>query len=170
MILPFSPLPSSIPVTRDSSEYELTSDDEEEGTREDPPPSHQGKLLLRIKKEQLGKGSSQTQQDPVAKLLQAKKPPILKKKLMCVYKKLVKKADPQGRILSELFMRRPSSKLYPEYYLVIKEPIDLREILKKIKSVEYASLKELESAVELMVQNALTFNEEDSQIYSVGWV
>lgn len=35
--------------------------------------------------------------------------------------------------MSELFMKRPSAKLYPEYYIVIKTPIDFKEIYRKIK-------------------------------------
>lgn len=103
------------------------------------------------------------------KLLQAKKLPSLKKQLMAVYRRLVAKTDEQGRVLSDLFMRRPSAKLYPEYYLVIKEPIDLREILGKVRTGGFPrGLKEMEAALELMVNNALTFNEEDSQVYRVS--
>lgn len=128
---------------------------------------------MRIKKVKLGRPSSSTprttpQADPVTKLLQAKKPPSLKKQLMAVYRSVVGKTDEQGRVLSDLFIRRPSSKLYPEYYLVIKEPIDLREIVGRIRSGGFAGLGEMEEALELMVNNALTFNEEDSQVYSVS--
>ena len=107
--------------------------------------------------------------DYLTKLLQAKKPPSLKKQLMAVYRRLVSKTDDQGRVLSDLFMRRPSSKLYPEYYLVIKEPIDLREILGKVRTGGFpGGLKEMEAALDLMVNNAITFNEEDSQVYRVS--
>ena len=68
--------------------------------------------------------------------LQAKRPPILKKQMMAIYRTLVTKADKDGRLLCELFMRRPSPKVYPEYYLVIKQPIDFREILHKIRTVQ----------------------------------
>lgn len=130
---------------------------------------------MRIKKEKLENGSTtpssspaQPQVDPVTKLLNAKKQPSLKKKLLAVYRSLIQKTDAEGRVLSELFQRRPSSRQYPEYYLVIKEPIDLKEILGKIRSGGYSDLKALESAVELMVTNALTFNEEESQVYMVS--
>lgn len=160
---------SSLSDDRDTSEEDWSSD---EG--KDKGESSQGKLLLQIKKEKLVGAPHTTsvppakQTDPLHKLLQAKKPPSLKKKLMAIYRSVVGKTDEQGRVLSDLFMRRPSSKLYPEYYLVIKDPIDLREILGRVRMDEFAGLKELEQALELMVSNALTFNEEDSQVYRVS--
>ena len=33
-------------------------------------------------------------------------------------------------------MKRPSAKLYPEYYIVIKRPIDFKEMYAKIKSLQ----------------------------------
>ena len=107
-------------------------------------------------------------EDPLFKLLRSKRSPILKKKLLAVYNSVASKADEEGRVLSDLFMRRPSAKLYPEYYVVIKEPIDLREILGRIRGGAFSDLEELSKAIEMMVSNALTFNEEGSQIYSVS--
>ena len=60
--------------------------------------------------------------------------PPLKKCLQALYQTLISKTDKDGRIISELFLRKPSAKVYPEYYIVIKRPIDLKEIAGKIKS------------------------------------
>ena len=154
----------------ETSDEDWFSDDEK-----DKGESSQGKLLLHIKKEKLAGAtptSSSKPTDPVQKLVQAKKNPSLKKKLMAVYRSVVNKTDAQGRVLSELFVRRPSPKLYPDYYLVIKDPVDLREIQGKIKAGEFSGLDELGEALELMVSNATTFNEDGSQVYnvSVGFV
>ena len=54
---------------------------------------------------------------------------------------------------------------YPDYYKVIKDPIDLKTIACKIQDGEYRSLDELEEDFGLMVKNAQTFNEPGSQIY-----
>ena len=75
--------------------------------------------------------------------------------------------DAGGRFLCQLFMKRPSASMYPQYYLVIKNPIDLKEILQKIRSEAYSGMSEMMGDVELMVENACTFNEEDSQVYKV---
>ena len=53
-----------------------------------------------------------------------------------MYRTLTTAVDKDDRLISEMFMKRPSSKLYPEYYIVINKPIDFREISKKIKHKE----------------------------------
>lgn len=55
----------------------------------------------------------------------------------------------------------------PDYYQVIKEPIDLRRIAIKIQTNSYTSLDDLVKDLLLMVQNAKTFNEPGSKIYKV---
>ena len=86
---------------------------------------------------------------------------------MAIYRSLVTKVDADGRLLCELFMKRPSASMYPQYYLVIKNPIDLKEIQQKIRSEVYSAMEEMMSDIALMVENACTFNEEDSQVYKV---
>ena len=151
----------------DSSDDDgLSSDDEDGGVSGGGGGgANGGKLLLRIKKAKLS--SSSKERDPVAKLLKMKRPPILKKKLMAIYRSLVTKTDNNGRFLCELFMKRPSASMYPQYYVVIKNPIDLKEILQKIRSEVYTKMAEMLNDVELLVENACTFNEEDSQVYKV---
>jgi hypothetical protein len=57
---------------------------------------------------------------------------------------------------------------YPEYYNVIKEPIDLKTIAMRIQDNQYRSLDHLEKDMLLMCKNARTFNEPGSVIYKVG--
>lgn len=42
-----------------------------------------------------------------------------------------------------MFMERPSKKLYPDYYKVIAEPIDMLTIEEKIKQEKYKSEEEI---------------------------
>ena len=72
---------------------------------------------------------------PTTQLLfpQSRSRPPLKKKALALYRHLVNHVDSQGRLTAELFMKKPSAKAYPEYYVVIKNPIDFREIAQKIK-------------------------------------
>lgn len=42
-----------------------------------------------------------------------------------------------------MFMERPSKKLYPDYYKVIAEPIDMITIEEKIKQEKYKSEEEI---------------------------
>ncbi|KDR13747.1 hypothetical protein L798_12146, partial [Zootermopsis nevadensis] len=54
---------------------------------------------------------------------------------------------------------------YPDYYEVIKRPIDLERISQKLKSSQYESLDDMVSDFVLMFDNACKYNEPDSQIY-----
>lgn len=73
--------------------------------------------------------------------------------------------DSEGRQLSEVFLKLPSKALYPDYYEVIKQPIDLDKVLQKWKSGTYLSLDDMMADLTLMFQNACRYNEPDSQIY-----
>jgi protein polybromo-1 len=70
-----------------------------------------------------------------------------------------------GRLLHSPFQLLPSRKLYPSYYQVIENPIDLKQIAMKIQANEYTSLNEMEKDLVLMTKNACTYNEPGSQIY-----
>lgn len=70
-----------------------------------------------------------------------------------------------GRLLHSPFQLLPSRKSYPDYYQVIENPIDLKQIAVKIQSNEYGTLADLEKDLNLMTKNACTYNEPGSQIY-----
>ena len=57
---------------------------------------------------------------------------------------------------------------YPTYYEVIKDPIDLRAIARKVQANAYSSLDDLCADIFLLVQNTKSFNEPGSIIYRVG--
>lgn len=74
-------------------------------------------------------------------------------------------ATVDGRPLHTPFLNLPSKKRYPEYYDIIKCPIDLKTIATKIQGCTYASLTQLEKDFLLLTKNACLFNEPGSQIY-----
>ncbi|CAF1584371.1 unnamed protein product, partial [Didymodactylos carnosus] len=74
-------------------------------------------------------------------------------------------AKVDDRPMSDIFLFVPSRKLYPDYYEIIKEPIDLKMIAKKIQLKEYISLENMENDLLLMVSNAKKYNDPKSQIY-----
>ncbi|XP_054640093.1 protein polybromo-1-like isoform X2 [Dunckerocampus dactyliophorus] len=78
---------------------------------------------------------------------------------------LVTYAEPSGRLVSELFQRLPSKAQYPDYYAIIKEPIDLKLIAQKIQMGHYRSVTAMAKDVELLVKNAKTYNEPGSQVF-----
>ncbi|XP_009879672.1 PREDICTED: probable global transcription activator SNF2L2, partial [Charadrius vociferus] len=70
-----------------------------------------------------------------------------------------------GRQLSEVFVQLPSRKELPEYYELIRKPVDFKKIKERIRNHKYRNLSDLEKDVMLLCHNAQTFNLEGSQIY-----
>ena len=68
-------------------------------------------------------------------------------------------------LLCEPFLKLPSRKQYPEYYVVIRRPISFAEIRLKLKQREYGTFLELKQDLELMCNNAKRFNMSESDIY-----
>lgn len=68
----------------------------------------------------------------------------------------------------EDFRNLVSRKEYPDYYKIIKEPMSLNTVRKRILAHKYQSWPEFEKDLELIVENAATFNEEDSFIVQLA--
>jgi ATP-dependent helicase STH1/SNF2 len=69
------------------------------------------------------------------------------------------------RLIIGPFVALPPKKLFPDYYMIITEPICMKMIEKKIKSEEYSSLGDLKKDVQHLCRNAKTYNEDGSLIY-----
>ncbi|CAF2917299.1 unnamed protein product [Rotaria sp. Silwood2] len=74
-------------------------------------------------------------------------------------------ANINERIMSEIFLFLPSRKLYPDYYLIVTNPIDLKMVAMKIQNNQYLTLDDMENDLLLMISNAKKYNDPKSQIY-----
>uniref|UniRef100_A0A4W6D6R8 Protein polybromo-1 n=1 Tax=Lates calcarifer TaxID=8187 RepID=A0A4W6D6R8_LATCA len=89
----------------------------------------------------------------------------LKEVLEQLLEAVVSHTDPSGRLVSELFQKLPSKVHYPDYYAIIKEPIDLRAIAQRIQIGYYKSVNAMAKDIDLMTKNAKTYNEPGSQVF-----
>ncbi|KAI0354614.1 Bromodomain-containing protein [Trametes cingulata] len=71
----------------------------------------------------------------------------------------------EGQIASFQFMRLPSKRQYPDYYLQIKRPIALDDIKAKLEAREYATLEDVRQDLETCFRNAKRYNMKESQIW-----
>uniref|UniRef100_A0A8B9JZJ6 Protein polybromo-1 n=1 Tax=Astyanax mexicanus TaxID=7994 RepID=A0A8B9JZJ6_ASTMX len=92
-------------------------------------------------------------------------PKYLKGLLEQLLEALVSFTDPSGRLVSELFQKLPSKLQYPDYYAVIKDPIDLRTIAQRIQLGHYKSISAMSKDIDLLTKNAKTYNEPGSQVF-----
>lgn len=91
--------------------------------------------------------------------------PKIKKQMNKVLREVIRYADESGRVLSDPFMKLPSRQKLPDYYEIIKKPVDIKKILQRIEDGKYYDFTELEKDFVQLCQNAQIYNEEASLIY-----
>merc|ERR1712146_259596 len=70
--------------------------------------------------------------------------------------------------LSEAFVFKVNKQHYPEYYHIIKNPIDLNTIRKSILKRHYLTIREYYDDMLLLFANAMVYNEPGSSIYEAA--
>lgn len=91
--------------------------------------------------------------------------PKVKKQMQRVMSMVIKYTDDAGRILSDPFMKLPSRNKLPDYYEIIKRPVDIKKIMGRIDDSRYLDFTDLEKDFVQLCQNAQIYNEEASLIY-----
>lgn len=71
-----------------------------------------------------------------------------------------------GRLRSALFVDIPKRSEYPDYHIVIAQPIALKQIKRRIESHSYENLHALQADFHLMFNNARTYNQEGSFVWN----
>lgn len=91
---------------------------------------------------------------------------VVSKEARELYNYALEYSDEGGRILSDIFLVKPSKKLYPDYYQLIKYPVAFENVSSSIGSNAYDSLKEVLEDFHLIFSNARIYNTEDSIVYA----
>lgn len=89
----------------------------------------------------------------------------LAQKIKTLFDTLKDYRDAKGRQLSLIFLKLPSKHEYPDYYDIIKRPLDMEKISTKIRANNYDTLEDAVADFTLVFDNACKYNEPDSQIY-----
>lgn len=100
---------------------------------------------------------------PVEKL--PPNPPELTRLLNTLVDMVINYKDGCGRQISKGFVQLPSRKEVPEYYELIRKPVDFRRIRERVRNHKYRCVGDLEKDIHQLCQNAQTYNLEGSQIY-----
>ncbi|XP_056290151.1 probable global transcription activator SNF2L2 isoform X3 [Pseudoliparis swirei] len=91
-------------------------------------------------------------------------PPELTRTLSTLVDMVLTYKDGSGRQIGKGFVQLPSKKEVPEYYELIRKPVDFRRIKERVRSHKYRSVVDLEKDVFLLCHNAQTYNLEGSQV------
>ncbi|KAF2114895.1 SNF2 family N-terminal domain-containing protein [Lophiotrema nucula] len=73
--------------------------------------------------------------------------------------------DLQPRGIIDPFIELPDRFDYPDYYQIIKNPICMNQIKKKINKKEYQTLKQFMQDIRNLCNNCRTYNEDTSLLY-----
>merc|ERR1719205_28447 len=87
------------------------------------------------------------------------------KKMKKLLEVVMQYEDSDGRILSEPFYKLPSRKELPDYYEVIRKPVDIAKIQQRIDEEYYEDMDALEKDFALMCKNTQQYNEDGSLIF-----
>uniref|UniRef100_A0A8C2DD13 SWI/SNF related, matrix associated, actin dependent regulator of chromatin, subfamily a, member 2 n=1 Tax=Cyprinus carpio TaxID=7962 RepID=A0A8C2DD13_CYPCA len=121
-----------------------------------------------MRREDTDKAKKRRGRPPAEKL--SPNPPKLTKQMNAIVDTVINYRDRtqleiSGRQLSEVFVQLPSRKELPEYYELIRKPVDFKKIKERVRNHKYRSVSDLEKDVMLRCHNAQTYNLEGSQIY-----
>ena len=91
----------------------------------------------------------------------------LQKKMKKLMEIVIQYKDQDGsdRVLSDPFMKLPTRKELPDYYDVIKKPVDITKILTKIEDGKYDNMDVMEKDFMLLCQNTQKYNQDGSLIH-----
>ncbi|KAK3800671.1 hypothetical protein RRG08_003077 [Elysia crispata] len=89
----------------------------------------------------------------------------LSEKLQDLYESVRDYQDRSGRALSTPFIKLPNKTDYPDYYEVIKKPIDMLRIQQKMSVSQYENVEDMVADFVQMFDNACKYNEPESVIY-----
>lgn len=88
----------------------------------------------------------------------------LEKSEVRIMDELARYKQGRSRLVAELFIDEPSREDYPDYYNIISNPTSINTIKNQITYGRARTISAFKSIVQLMFDNALKANEENSQV------
>ncbi|XP_047227916.1 probable global transcription activator SNF2L2 isoform X1 [Girardinichthys multiradiatus] len=158
-----SPTDSSLFLQPEAGKNSSLEDMEEDISLKKRKGDHHGEKELQVSQETSEKVKRKRGRPPAEKL--PPNPPELTRTLNTLVDMVINYKDGLGRQISKGFVQLPSKKEVPEYYELIRKPVDFRRIRERVRNHKYRSVGDLEKDVFLLCHNAQTYNLEGSQIY-----
>ncbi|KAL7834719.1 hypothetical protein SRHO_G00289660 [Serrasalmus rhombeus] len=141
----------------------VSEDMEEESSLKKRKSDHQGNQASETGQEVVEKVKKRRGRPPAEKL--PPNPPKLTKQMNTLVDMVMNYKDTLGRQISKGFVQLPSRKEVPEYYELIRKPVDFRRIRERVRNHKYRCIADLEKDIIQMCHNAQTYNLEGSQIF-----
>ena len=165
------PSPPPGPEDEEAEEDEDDEDEEEEEDESDEERPRRGRKkgrpsLAALKRE--SKAEDINKDDPESQKKRGRPPKVhtpMEARINTLLKGLRKFKNPGGDLKILHFEKMPDKTTMPEYYHEIKNPIAMDIIKRKAKRKKYLSVDQALKDLELMFENAKSYNLENSQVY-----
>ncbi|CAG8982462.1 hypothetical protein HYALB_00009956 [Hymenoscyphus albidus] len=151
-------------------EEEESEEDEEEDVTDDDRPRGRRKRGRRSsganKREK--RQESESKEDPESQKKRGRPPKVhtpMEARINTILKTLRKFKNDNNELKVLHFEKLPDKTVMPEYYQEIKHPIAMDTIKKRAKRKNYQSVDQVMKDLDLMFENAKSYNLEDSQVY-----
>jgi chromatin structure-remodeling complex subunit RSC1/2 len=168
---PSPPREPSPPEESEKEEEEDSDEDEDdEGTDDDRPRGRRTKRGRRSSAaaKRDNKAIKQDDEDPEAQKKRGRPPKVhtpMEARINNILKNLRKFKNEANELEVLHFEKLPDKSVMPEYYQEIKQPIAMDTIKKRAKRKNYQSVDQVLKDLNLMFENAKSYNLEDSQVY-----
>ena len=165
-------IPDPDPPAGDEAGEEETEDDDEESGEESDESGGRRRGRGRPKGSRAGKrddADHTTEFDPHKR---RGRPPRVdtptEARIKNIMKALRRHKQQDGQLKIGVFERLPDEAVVPEYYAAIKNPIAIDVIKKRLRRKKYLTMEQFMKDINLMFDNAKSYNEDDSQIYQIA--
>ena len=123
----------ALPKSGKGNDDSLNDEDQNDESLNDPGDDMDPKSKSKRKRGRPSVGGVNTSSRKNHSHLDEKQQAKLVDKMKFLLKCVVQYQDSDGRVLSEPFMQLPTRRELPDYYEIIKKPIDLKRIQQRIK-------------------------------------
>ncbi|KAF2007977.1 Bromodomain-containing protein [Amniculicola lignicola CBS 123094] len=171
-------IPEQDPLLPEEEEDEDDDDEEEEEEEDDDDEEDEGKRKRRrgprstaaITKREAGVKSKDDlkDNDPESRKKRGRPPRVdtpMEARIKAIMKGIRKPRNSLNKLMVGAFERVPDKQVMPEYHVEIKSPMAMDILKRKLKRKKYQSVDHFMQDVELMFENAKSYNEDDSQVY-----
>lgn len=154
------------------SEDDDDDDDDEDGDEDDDDDDDEEDYEGDSGDERRRRHGRQTSHDEEDRSKKRGRPPLVltpvEARITAILRGLKNFKNADSVVLIEPFEKLPDRASIPDYYQTITNPIAIDSVKKNMKRKKYRSVEQAMSDIDLMFENAKTYNEDDSKLHQAA--
>ncbi|KAJ9203045.1 hypothetical protein DTO164E3_1513 [Paecilomyces variotii] len=161
-------IPEADPLPSENEEEEEEDDEEDDEDADDSDDEGRRRRKRGGRGRREGGKDDGHKNDPELRKKRGRPPRVdtpMEARIKAVLKGIRKFKDNSGQLKVRHFEKLPDKAAYPDYYMEIKEPMAIDLIKRKSKRKKYNSVDHFMRDMDVMFNNAKSYNQPDSQLY-----